>query len=630
MWFPLKCHSHFSLSVGDKLLRSLGRAETIADRLEACKLPGIALTDSGSISGVPSVLDEFANRGLKAIAGQQFFVAESYDKPETATIGILGKGQDGWKSLIRATSAANIPSHYGDRPRLTLEDLAEVSKNDVVAYSGQLGSTLANACFRPEAIGRAWIAATYEEAFAQTWGDRNETIKRVTEEMARHRDLFPSFFVEIQLTNHVNSPAAVLVAKILRHCARLLNLPCIATSNTYYPSPEDSRDHRVVMCAAKECSEGQIKSRLNPEEWNLYYSNQNYLPTTEQIGELHKDHPKELANTLLVAEMCGTPKIGGKPLLPVFPTPDGSSPDEYLRQLCRNGWNKVPPQHRKSGTYVERVKHELEVLTGAGLSSYFLIVQDYIRHIKRQGGLVGEGRGSSAGCLVSYLLGITGEDPIPYGLLFERFYNAGRNTADRVALPDIDTDFRICDRDKVITYLQQKYGQDKVCQMATYARMQGRGALKDVFRARGVLSYEEMNKITQFIPDESKIADELQEMDDPSIIRWAVEHNEEKLKEWVRLEDGKLTGPLEYEFSQAIRLEGTKRSSGKHPSGVIVCSEPLETVAPMVYDKSGVPKVGVDMRDAEKMGLLKLDVLGSAVLDAISDATAIITRGYIA
>lgn len=203
----------------------------------------------------------------------------------------------------------------------------------------------------------------------------------------------------------------------------------------------------------------------------------------------------------------------------------------------------------------------------------------------------------------------------------------------QVSLPDIDTDFTIKSRDTIIDYAREKYGKDKVCQMATFSRMQGRGAIKDVLRAHDRMSYEEMNLLTAAIPDEAEIADQLQEMreetGEASIIRWALENNPEALSQWAHLNDaGEIEGPLALDFAQAIRLEGTKRSMGKHASGVIICSEALADICPMVWDKSGgEPMVGVDMKDAEDCGLVKFDVLGLKTLDCLVDSESLIRTG---
>lgn len=209
-------------------------------------------------------------------------------------------------------------------------------------------------------------------------------------------------------------------------------------------------------------------------------------------------------------------------------------------------------------------------------------------------------------------------------------------TPRRNALPDIDCDFSVWARDAVLAYLRRTYGEDRVCQMSTFGRMQGRAALKDVLRAHDRCSFEEMNAITAAIPDEAAISDDLQEMleagEDPSIIRWALEHNAEALAPYCRLApDGSLDGPLAADFAQAIRLEGTRRSHGKHASGVVVCSEPVADVVPMARDPGGGPMIaGWDMHACEAAGLVKFDVLGVAALDKLGDCVSLLATGHMA
>jgi DNA polymerase-3 subunit alpha len=328
--------------------------------------------------------------------------------------------------------------------------------------------------------------------------------------------------------------------------------------------------------------------------------------------------------------------ILNKPALPNFECPKGFNPDEYLRELCRNGWrdkiaNNIPKD--KQQIYVDRIKEELDVLQGAGLSSYFLIIQDILNNVKSNNWLPGPGRGSAAGCLVSYLIGITAIDPIKYDLLFSRFYNSGRNTADRISMPDIDVDVPINKREEIISYIKNKYGSNKVSQMITYNTMKGRGALKEVLRVYGNVAFEEMNRITKYIPDEAKIADELQEMKEDtgeaSIIRWALENNVDKLKEWCYInEEGELSGPLAKRFEQAIRLEGTKSNQSKHAAGIVISIDELSNVCPMIYDSKNDQLIaGMEMQDLESLGVIKFDILGVAMLDKIMTISDLLKNG---
>jgi DNA polymerase-3 subunit alpha len=375
------------------------------------------------------------------------------------------------------------------------------------------------------------------------------------------------------------------------------------------------------------------KKILNNEDvpMSCFFKSDNYhILSPEEILELHTE--EEVNNTHYLNELCEEYDILHKPMLPEFKCPEGYNPDEYLRELCRTGWknkiaNNIPKEQQQE--YVDRVKYELEILQGAGLSSYFLIVQDILRFVRDNSWLPGNGRGSSAGCLVSYLIGITGIDPIKYNLLFERFFNAAR--AD--SMPDIDVDVPINKRELIIEYIKNTYGHNKVSQMITYNTMKGRGALKEVLRVYDNIGFEEMNRITKNIPDEAKIADELQEMKEDtgesSIIRWALENNVDKLKEWCYInEAGDLEGPLAKRFEQAIRLEGTKSNQSKHAAGIVISTQDLSVVCPMIYDsKTDQPIAGMEMQDLEALGVIKFDILGIALLDKVMTISDLLKNG---
>jgi DNA polymerase-3 subunit alpha len=327
-----------------------------------------------------------------------------------------------------------------------------------------------------------------------------------------------------------------------------------------------------------------------------------------------------------IVDACEDYELAGPPLLPNFVCPNGYSQDEYLTELCRHGWkNKLVPRSKVTTKeakeiYAERVKHELGVIFKAGLSGYFLIVQDIIKWIKEQGWIAGVGRGSAAGSLVSYLLDITDVDPIEYDLIFERFYNEGRNTEGNISIPDIDMDVPAEHRDEVIAYIKEKYGHDKVSQMITLGRLQGRSALKEVLRVNEAVSFAEMNEITNSVPDESRISDQLELMEEKSIIKWALINQADDLKNWCTLnDDDTLSGPLAHLFEQAINIEGTNKSQGKHAAGVIISRDKLEDVCPMVLDKGGNKIAALEMGALETMGHIKFDVLGVEILSKVME-----------
>lgn len=634
-WVPLHCHSHFSL------LDGLSKPRDIAERCRELGYSACAITDHGGICGVPPFLKEMKKAGLKGIAGCEFYICSKDSSIQDASnralshLCVLARGPKGWKNLMKASSASYQPENSYRKPRLDLERLAKFSHGTFVVFSGHMGSDLANICFKEPKM--AYLAKSYEDAREMVAKDWKE---RVYGEISRYQRLFgkENFYLEIQLIDQQNLPASLVVARILRYAGKNLGVPCVATADSHYCRKEDAADQRVLLCSSMETTLGEVQRRLaNHEDVGLasfFRSNNYHIPSLEEITQLHGEYPDEITNSEKISEMCEPFDISGTPRLPHFDSPDGKSPDEYLKSLCEDGLKKIDGGE----AYSQRVwQVEYPVVTNAGLSSYFLIVRDYIEHaVTKLKSRVGLGRGSAAGCLISYLVGITHLDPIRFGLSFSRFYNAGRNAPGRIALPDIDTDFQISSRDKVVDYLRQKYGRNRVAQMCTFSRMQGRGALKDVLRVHERCSFEEMNRITEHIPDESEISDQLQvmmeETGEASIIRWALENHRNELAEWATLnEDGSIDGPLAVFFAQAIRLEGTKRNMGKHASGVIISDEKLADICPMVWDKSAEEMiVGVDMRDAEQMGLVKFDILGLRALDNISDAESIIKTGRIA
>jgi len=286
--------------------------------------------------------------------------------------------------------------------------------------------------------------------------------------------------------------------------------------------------------------------------------------------------------------------------------------------------------HERFSEYGARVDKEISIFTETGLSSYFLIVQDILQYARKSGYLTGPGRGSAAGCIVSYLMDITQIDPIPYNLIFERFYNAGRNAGGRVSMPDIDIDVPKHARGDIMEYIRGRYGNDNVAQIVTFQTLKGRASLKRVMGARGNIGFDEQNAITSHILDESKIVDELQDMKEElgtsSIIWWALENKADKLKEWCEIgDDGKLEGPFSRMFEQAIRLEGTKIIQSKHAAGIVISPQPIHEVCPMVLDREEKDLLaGFEGTSCEDVGLLKLDVLGIKMLDKIMEVPSIL------
>jgi DNA polymerase-3 subunit alpha len=607
------------------LLDGLSKPVDIAQRIANLELDGCAISDHGNVTASVQFHKAMQAKKLKSIQGCELYLSNGPCTDKTPSNRklfhqvVLAKNLQGWKSLIKMTSDSNSPDRLYYRPRLDYKYFEEHKPEGIITFSGHLGSRLAN--------------------IAQT-GTKQDVIR----EAEYLRDLFgkENFFIEIQLIDSALNDDARIVGEILREVAIATGIDRVATADSHYCTKQDSDDQKVLLCTNLRTTLAQIQRSIKDEEevglGCFFKSNNFHIPSYDEMKQFHTD--EELQNTVRIADMVEDYSMLGKPILPPFDCPGGSSPAEYLRHLCREGWKKkiatkIPKEQHQ--TYADRVKYELEVLQGADLSSYFLIVRDIIDYAKSNNWLVGPGRGSAAGCLVSYLINITAINPIPYDLLFERFYNAGRNTKDRVSYPDIDVDIPKEKREDVIEYIKNKYGHDRVAQMSTYQTMKGRSAFKDVCRAHGGITNEELNSITKFIPDEAAIADDLQEMredtGESSIIRWALENNSKELKDWCYIDkDGSLDGPLAKRFEQAITLEGTKTAQSKHASGIVIAPQSLNDMCPMILDSKSKDKsliAGLEMNDLEALGIIKLDILGLNMLDKIMGIQQILETGDI-
>ena len=619
-YIPLHCHTHYSL------LDGLSQPKHIAKRCLEIETTACAITDHGNIAGHVAFHKTMKENGIKPILGCELYICEQDPSIKTKENGVLShmlvlaKNYNGWMNLIKLVSESNKPEFFYHKPRLDLKTIQNFSK-DLICITGHLGSNLATKICSENEIIADWS---------------NSGI-RCVEQL---KDIFgkDNLFLECQLMDQENNPIQKDVSEAVEYIAKECNVKVICTPDAHYAKKEDADDQRILLCNNLKTTLPEISRKLTVGEKvpvECFFSSNNFhILSQEEVNSLHKE--EHIENTNIVNEMIEEYSILSKPRLPPFQCPDNQNPDEYLRQLCRNGWKeKIANQVDKSlhSIYTDRIKYELGVLQGAGLSSYFLIVQDIVNYVKQNQWLPGPGRGSAAGCLVSYLISITSIDPIKYNLLFDRFYNAGRNTADHISMPDIDVDVPIDKREDIIQYIKEKYGKDKVSQMLTFNTIKGRGALKDVLRAYGNVSFEEMNRITKNIPDEAKISDELQQMKEDtgeaSIIRWALENNPDKLKEWCFLDEhNQLQGPLAKRFEQAIRLEGTKSNQSKHAAGIAISADALNEICPMVYDSKNKQMIaGMEMQDLEAIGVIKFDILGIAMLDKIMNITNLLKEG---
>ena len=400
-----------------------------------------------------------------------------------------------------------------------------------------------------------------------------------------------------------------------------------AFTETYYVEKSQADLHRILICSGLKTTLPKVTKNISQagEFHRFFESTDWYMKDRDEISMLLVEDPR-MDCFEDIFNKCENYTILNPPMLPAFETPNGEPEGDYLRHLAREGWMRLlhekikDPEKKKE--YGDQFRHEFDVIEGANLFGYFLIVWDILDFIvNRNGWMAGPGRGSAAGCLISYLIGITQIDPIEFDLLFERFYNAGRNTDGHVSLPDIDIDVPGGKRDEIIDYLKDKYGHERVSQMLTFGRLQGRSAIKEVLRVNEACGFAEMNHITKSIPDEAAISDQLSLMDEDerSIIRWALINNSEDLIDYCQINPfGELEGDYAEYFRQAIAIEGTFKTQGKHAAGVVISAEPLHEVCPMVDSKSSNEKIaGLEMADLEALGHVKFDVLAINLLDKL-------------
>lgn len=657
---PLKLHSSFSL------LKSTNLPEPISIRLKEIGSNSAVLTDYNSLSGIPSFAktlgescltcgyipekhegnkgkclvagsncNEYIKSDRKSIFGQKILISEDPLNHElsTSNLHLIAKNLQGWKNLMKISSESNKKEFFDfskEVPKTSLELILK-NKEGLVIYSGGPRSSLADFIITNP---MAYHAKTYDEAKSFI-KDKSFLKKELLQLAGKYKEVLgDSFFLAIQLIDKKSQPINEVLANIFRWVGKELNIKCIGVPDPHYAKKEMAADHRIILCNQLETTINFAAEKVyekNEDLAKFFKSNNYYIPDYQEMIEVGHSE-EELKNTLLVDEMCEKYSIFGPPRLPIFECPNNKKPEEYLRELCIEGWKgklaNIVKDEKNRKIYGDRLKEELNILCGAGLAPYFLIVADYIKYAREKLNCPNDpGRGSVGGCLVSHTIGITDCDPILYDLSFSRFYNSGRNdpTTGKFAMPDIDSDFPPSAREPIIKYITNKFGDDKVGHMATFSEYKGREALTAVFYGHGWGTFADRKKITAMIAQKDKITDDLQEMleetGEASIIQWSIE-NVKELSEYCQvLDDGTLEGPLAKYFDQAMRLEGVKKNQGKHPSGIIISPVTISDICPLIMDKnSGDLITSFDMYAAEPTGLLKFDILGTNVNQKMVDA----------
>jgi len=565
----LHLHSQYSLLDGACQLESLIK------KIKEHRMPACAITDHGSMFGAIEFYDMAMKHGVKPIIGSELYVAPG-SRFEKSAHGIqeasfhlvlLAKNETGYKNLMKLVSAGYLEGFYY-RPRVDKEILAKYSD----------GLICSSACLKGE-IPHLIRTNQIDQA------------KKVIDEYSNifGRD---NFYLEIQ-DNLIPEQDKVNVEII--KIARDMNIGLVATNDVHYLEKEDARAHEVLLCIQTQTTmEDPGRMRLSTDEF--------YFKSREQMARTFGDTaPDALKNTMAIAEKCNLELDFKHHHLPNYKSPEGKTEKSYLRELVYEGMNKRYPNADKA--VKDRFEYELKIIEQFNYPSYFLIAWDFVNYAKERGIPVGPGRGSAAGSVTSYALGITDIDPLKYDLLFERFLNP-----ERISLPDIDIDFCYERRNEVIEYVIAKYSKENVAQVITFGTMMAKAVVRDTGRALGI-PYADVDKIAKLVPSDLNIT-----------LAQAME-KEPELRN-IYKNDPKIAELLD----TAAVLEGLTRHASTHAAGVVISEKPLVNYAPLYKIQDGQTTTAYPMTSLEKIGLLKMDLLGLRTLTVISEAIKIIKR----
>ncbi|MEH2272347.1 MAG: DNA polymerase III subunit alpha [Nostoc sp.] len=584
---PLHIHSDYSLLDGASQLPEL------VDRAIALGMKAIALTDHGVMYGAVELIKICRSQNIKPIIGNEMYVIngdiEKQERRPKYHQVVLAKNTKGYKNLVKLTTISHLKGVQGkgifSRPCIN-KDLLKEYHEGLIVTSACLGGEVPQAILsnRPDAARK--VAQWYKDVF----GD--------------------DYYLEIQ--DHGSQEDRIVNVEIVK-IARELGIKIIATNDSHFISCFDVEAHDALLCIQT--------GKLIIEDKRMRYSGTEYLKSGEEMQQLFRDHLPDdviveaIATTEEVADKVEPYHIMGEPQIPTPPIPSGHTADTYAEDVAWSGL--LERLNRKSrqevdSVYKERLEYELKMIQQMGFSKYFLVVWDYIKFARDNNIPVGPGRGSAAGSLVAYAMRITNIDPVHHGLLFERFLNP-----ERKSMPDIDTDFCIEQRDKVIEYVTEKYGADRVAQIITFNRLTSKAVLKDVARVLNI-PYGEADKMAKMIPVVRGKPTKLKVMvsDKTPEPEFKEKYDKEPhVRHWLDM---------------AMRIEGTNKTFGVHAAGVVISADPLDEIVPLQKNNDGSVITQYFMEDLESMGLLKMDFLGLRNLTLIQKTVDLIqeTRGY--
>lgn len=556
------CHLHNHTEYS--LLDGANRISEIVKRSAKLEMSALAITDHGVMFGAMEFYLECQKKGVKPILGVEAYVAPAgihkksgRDENHNYHLLLLAKDLEGYRNLCKLSSIAALQGFYG-RPRVDHDLLRQYSKG-VISTTTCLGSEVNQALLRGE----------YEKAL---------------ETAAMYRDIFgkENYFVELQ--DHGLAEQRKVMSDLIR-ISKELDLKLIATNDAHYLCKEDATPHDVLLCIG-------TNSQLDQEKRLRFETQEFYIKTQQEMAELFKDYPEALTNTALVADMCNVELGQQRAAMPVPELPSGLDSPSYLRQLCEESISeRCKDADEKT---LERLNYELEVIGKTGYEDYFLLVREFAKYTRDQGIYFGV-RGSAAGSLVSYLVGITDVNPLEYDLTFERFLNP-----ERISMPDIDMDFEDARRDEIIKYVTEKYGSDHVAQIVTFGTLGAKAAIKDAGRVMGYTPIE-TDKLCKAIPN---------------LPGWTIDRTLEEVSEFRDMVQNDHRNKVLVDTARTI--EGTARHCGVHAAGVVISRDPLVDYVPLYRGNDGQAITAYEMGILEKIGLLKMDFLGLSNLTVLA------------
>ncbi len=565
--------THLHLHTEYSLLDGACRINKLMDRVRELGQTSVAITDHGVMYGVIDFYNAAKEKGIKPIIGCECYVAarSRHDKvhgldSKRYHLVLLCENETGYKNLIAMVSKAWTEGFY-TKPRIDRELLMKHSEG-LIALSGCLAGEVSSALARGDYAGARDVALWYRDLFGK---DR--------------------YYLEIQ--NHGLREQLEINPDLVR-LSRETGIPLVATNDCHYLEKADSSLQQVLICI-------QTNHTLGEETGLEFSTDEFYVKSEEEMRSLFSQLPEAISNTQKIADMCSLDFEFGNTKLPHFEVPNGMDHFEYFKNQCFYGLCKHfgdnPPEK-----YVERLNYELDVINKMGYVDYFLIVHDFIRHAKSRNIPVGPGRGSGAGSLAAYCIGITGIDPLKYNLLFERFLNP-----ERVSMPDFDIDFCYVRRQEVIDYVISKYGADRVAQIVTFGTMAARAAVRDVGRALGI-PYATVDEVAKLIPNELKITIDKALKMTPELRQ--LYGDDDRVRSLIDI---------------ARKIEGMPRHASTHAAGVVITRDPVSSYVPLaVNDEAAVTQF--TMVTLERLGLLKMDFLGLRTLTVIDDAVKLIKK----